>query len=224
MGKSRLVQVLHERLADERHSWLEVRGSAYHRNSAFHPVIELLEQALVLSREDSAEEKLAKLERALERVDFSLPEVLPLFTTLLSIPLPERYPPLQLSPEAQRRRTLESLVSWLFVQAQAQPMVLVAEDLHWIDPSTLEFFGMLLEQVPTVPVLLVLTFRPEFEPVVGNWVLVEQVKELVEGSRPRLISIVKTEEPLDDRLIRLVSAPEEEVGQSVAEIIRQNYG
>ncbi len=164
MGKSRLVQVLHERLADKRHSWLEVRGSAYHRNSALHPVIELLEQALLLSRDDSAEEKLAKLERALERVGFSLPEVLPLFTTLLSIPLPERYPPLQLSPEAQRRRTLESLVSWLFVLTEAQPMVLVVEDLHWIDPSTLEFFGMLLEQVPTVPLLGVLTFRPEFEP------------------------------------------------------------
>jgi tetratricopeptide (TPR) repeat protein len=163
MGKSRLVQVLHERLADERHSWLEVHCSAYHRNSAFHPVIELLEQALVLSRQDSAEEKLAKLEGALGRVGLAFPEVAPLFATLLSISLPERYPPLQQSPETQRRQTLESLAAWLFVLTEAQPMVLVVEDLHWIDPSTLEFLGLLLEQTPTIPLLLVLTFRPNFE-------------------------------------------------------------
>ncbi len=164
MGKSRLVQVLHERLADERHSWLEVRGSAYHQNSAFHLVIELLEQALLLSREDSAEEKVAKLEGALGRAGFPLSEVMPLFAALLSVPLPERYPPLLLSPEAQRQRTLEALVAWLFTLTQAQPMVLVVEDLHWIDPSTLKLFGMLLEQVPTGPLLLLLTFRPNFEP------------------------------------------------------------
>jgi class 3 adenylate cyclase/predicted ATPase len=164
IGKSRLVRILRERLADEAYSWLEARGSAYHQSSALHPVIELLEQVLRLGPEDSAEEKIARLEAALEQAGFSLPEVLPLFATLLSIPLPEGYPPLQLSPQAQRLRTLESLVAWLFRLSEAQRLVLVVEDLHWIDPSTLEFLGMLLEQVPTVPVLVLLTFRPEFEP------------------------------------------------------------
>ena len=164
IGKSRLVQAVRERLVDEPHSWLEARASAYHVNSALHPVIGLLEQALLLAREDSAEEKVAKLEAALGRAGFSVPEVLPLFATLLSVPLPERHPPLQLSPEAQRQRTLESLVAWLFTLTGAQPLVLVVEDLHWIDPSTLELLGMLLEQAPTVPVLLLLTFRPDFEP------------------------------------------------------------
>lgn len=164
IGKSRLVRALHERLADERHGWLEARGSAYHRNSAFYPVIELLEQVLRLRSEDPAEERIARLEDALAHAGFSLPEVLPLFATLLSVPLPERYPPPPLSPQAQRQRTLESLVAWVFGQSDAQPLVLVVEDLHWIEPSTQELLGMLLEQVPTVPVLLLLTFRPEFEP------------------------------------------------------------
>ena len=164
IGKSRLVQILHERLAEEPHTWLEARASAYHENSALYPVIELLEQALLLADEDSAKEKIAKLEAALERAGFSAPEVLPLFAALLSVPLPERDPPLQLSPQAQRQRTLESLVAWLFSLTGTQPLVLVVEDLHWIDPSTLELLGMLVEQVPAVPVLLLLTFRPDFEP------------------------------------------------------------
>jgi class 3 adenylate cyclase len=164
IGKSRLMMMLHERLAEGPYSWLEARGSAYHQNSALYPVIELLRQELLLGQEDSAEEKVAKLGAALEPAGLSVPEVLPLFATLLSVPLPERYPPLLLSPQAQRQRTLESLVQWLISLTRAQPMAFVVEDLHWIDPSTLELLGMLLEQLPTVPALLVLTFRPSFEP------------------------------------------------------------
>ncbi len=107
IGKSRLVQALRERLVDTPHTWLECRGSAYHQNSALYPVIGLLEQAFLLADEDSAEEKVAKLEAALGQAGFSLPEVLPLFATLLSVSLPERYPPLLLRPQAQRQRTLE---------------------------------------------------------------------------------------------------------------------
>jgi class 3 adenylate cyclase/predicted ATPase len=163
MGKSRLVQVLRERLEEEPHTWLDVSCSAYRGNSAFHPVVELLEKGLIFGGDDSSEVRLAKLERALRPAGFPLHELIPLFAPLMSIPLPERYPPVAVSPEAQRRRTLESLMAWLFSVSEQQPMVLVVEDLHWIDPSTLELLGMLVEQAPTVPVLLLLTFRPDFE-------------------------------------------------------------
>jgi tetratricopeptide (TPR) repeat protein len=162
IGKSRLVQLLHARLAEERHSWLECRSSRYHRSSAFRPIIELLEEALRFSTEDSPEEKVARLEAALDRAGFDACQTLPLLTTLLSLPLPDRYPPLFLSPEAQRQRTLELLANWLFSLTTEQAMVLVVEDLQWADPSSLELWGRLVEQVPTVPLLLVLTARPEF--------------------------------------------------------------
>jgi class 3 adenylate cyclase/predicted ATPase len=162
MGKSRLVQVLREELAEYPQSWLEIRCSPYHENNPLYPIIGLFEQVLLLSREDSADDRVAKLEAALGRAGFSLPKIFPLFANLLSIPLPERYPPLTLSPDAQRRMTLETLTTWLFAVAKQQPMILVAEDLQWIDPSSLELLGMLVEQAPTVPLLLLATFRPDF--------------------------------------------------------------
>ena len=130
MGKSRLLQVLRERLADHAHSWLECRCSPYHENSALYPIVELLEQGLVFTPEDSVADKIARLEAGLRYGGFSVPETLPLFTSLLSLPLPDDVPPLVLSPEAQRRKTLEALVTWFFALAAAQPMVLVVEDLQ----------------------------------------------------------------------------------------------
>ena len=162
MGKSRLVQVLREELAEDPQSWLELACSPYHENNPLHPLIASLEQLLNLSREDSADDRVAKLETGLSRAGFSLPKIFPLFANLLSIPLPERYPPLSLSPDAQRRMTLESITTWLFAVTKQQPMILVVEDLQWIDPSSLELLGMLIEQAPTAPLFLLATFRPGF--------------------------------------------------------------
>jgi class 3 adenylate cyclase/predicted ATPase len=158
MGKSRLVQELRDRIIDEPHLWLSGRCSSYHRNSAFHAVIDFLQRALHFEPDDNAKEKISKLERALVPA-----EAVPLFASLLSIPLPERYPPITLSPDAQRRKTLEALVDWLLALSEDTRVVLVLEDLQWSDPSTIAFLGMLLEQLPTAAFLTVLTHRPEFE-------------------------------------------------------------
>jgi tetratricopeptide (TPR) repeat protein len=91
-------------------------------------------------------------------------EAVPLFASLLSLRLPERYAPLEISPQLQRQRTLEALLGWLLALAEKQPLVLLVEDLHWIDPSSLEWLGLLIEQCPTASVLLLLTHRPDFEP------------------------------------------------------------
>jgi len=191
MGKSRLVQVLREELTEDPQSWLELRCSPYYENNPLHPIIALLEQVLFLSREDSAEDRVAKLEAALSRAGFSLPKIFPLFANLLSIPLPERYPHLSLSPDAQRRMTLEAITTWLFAVTKQQPMILVAEDLQWIDPSSLELLGMLVEQAPTAPLLLLATFRPGFvSPWTSHSHMVQltlnplsrkQVRRMVEG-------------------------------------------
>ena len=164
MGKSRLIEVLREHAADEPHTWNELRGSAYHQNSAFHPVIELIEQAVMFTETDSPEERVAKLARALGYSGFPTEEILLLVADFLGLPPPENLPPLALNPEARRRRILETFAVWPVALAQRQPMIMIAEDLHWYDTSSLEAVGMVIEQVPAAPILFIATFRPEFEP------------------------------------------------------------
>jgi len=161
VGKSRLLRTFRERMAD-RGWWLACYGSAYAGSSPFFPVIELLQRQW-LQPAASPEEELARLEDLLRRHDLPVAEMLPLFASLLSLPLPDDLPPLALSPEAQRKKTLEALVQLFLQAAENQPGVLVVEDLHWLDPSTLAWIGELLEALGRTPLLLILTFRPEFQ-------------------------------------------------------------
>jgi len=175
IGKSRLVRVLRERVAGEPQARVECRCSPYYQNSAFYPVIEHLQRLLQFRREDSPQEKLSKLEGALEGYGFSLKEVAPLFASLLSLSLPDRYPSLNLTPQRQKQKTLEALLAWLLKEAERQPVRFVMEDLHWVDPSTLEFLSLLIDQVPTARILALLTFRPEFRPPWGPRSHVSQI-------------------------------------------------
>jgi tetratricopeptide (TPR) repeat protein len=164
IGKSRLVHRLREKLRDTPHSWLECHTSPYTQSSALYPLIEMLEGALDFREEDSAEEKLGRLERGLAHVGLEPDEAVPLFASLLSLRLPERYARMEISPQLQRQKTLETLLAWVLALGEKQPLVLVVEDLHWIDPSTLEWLGLLIEECPTENVLLMMTHRPDFEP------------------------------------------------------------
>jgi class 3 adenylate cyclase len=164
IGKSRLVRVLTEQVADEGAPWLTLRCSPYHTHSAFYPVIEHLQRLLRWHRNASPEARLATLEQALQTARLPLAEVVPLVAALLSLPVPAHYPPLTLSPQRQKQQTQEVLVAWLLAEAAQQPVLAVWEDLHWADPSTLELLGLLLDQAPTARLLTVLTCRPEFQP------------------------------------------------------------
>jgi class 3 adenylate cyclase/predicted ATPase len=162
IGKSRLAYTLREHVASEGSLLFEARCSPYHQHSALYPLIEVLQRTLLLTRQDTDDEKVTKLERALSLYDMQ--ESLPLFTALLSLPTPSQYPPLTFTPQKQKERTLQALLQLLVAQAERQATVSVWEDLHWADPSSLEFLTLLLEQIPTTKLLLVLTFRPEFTP------------------------------------------------------------
>jgi class 3 adenylate cyclase/tetratricopeptide (TPR) repeat protein len=175
IGKSRLLQALHERTAGELLTWLECRCSPYHQNSAFYPVIDLLQRVFEFKREDSFEEKLRKLEVGALREAPLQPEVVPLFASLLSLPLPDRYPPLTLTPQRQKQKTQEAILAWLLALAAKQPLRFVMEDLHWADPSTLELLGLLIDQTPTAPILVLLSFRPDFRP---PWALRSHLTQL----------------------------------------------
>ena len=123
------------------------RCSPYHTNSAFYPVIEHVQRLFQFARDDPPATRLAKLERLLRTYSLPLEEVVPLFAALLSVPLPEgAYPALALTPQQQRQQTYDALLAWLWEEARRQPVLVVWEDLHWADPSTLENLGLLLDQ------------------------------------------------------------------------------
>ena len=164
IGKSRLVQVLRAHIADEPQFGAVFRCSPFYQNSAFYPIIDRLQRFLKLGRTDTPDTKLHKLTRVLALAGMTDQESIALLATLLSIPLPDDYPPLQLSPQKQKEKTLQTLVAWLQHMASQKPVRLEIEDLHWADPSTIELLGLLIDQVPSFRMLVLLTFRPEFTP------------------------------------------------------------
>jgi hypothetical protein len=164
IGKSRMIRTLRERLGDEPHTALSHYCSPHHTNSALYPMIELLERAARLDREAPPEAQLARLEAVLDLASDRLDEAVPLLAALLGMRTGERYPAPTLTPEMQKRRTLQALVDQLAALAARQPVLALYEDVHWIDPSTLELLGLVIERIRQLPVLALITFRPEFQP------------------------------------------------------------
>jgi len=175
IGKSRLVQELKEQVVQEDATRIEFRCSPYHQNSALYPVLEHLQRVLQFERGDSLEEKLRKLEVGAQHAAPLQTDTLPLLAALLSLPLPEGYPPLSLTPERQKQKTQEILVGWLVAEAEQKAVYSAWEDLHWADPSTLELLNLFLDQVPTTRILVLLTFRPEFTSPWGSRAYLSQM-------------------------------------------------
>lgn len=198
IGKSRLVQNLKARIATEPHTLLECRCSLYHQNSALYPVIDLLQRALRFEGGDGSAEKVHKLETTLSGYRLNPTETIPLLASLLSLALPsDRYPSLTLTAERQRQKTLEAVLTLFVELATQRPVLFVMEDLHWVDPSTLTFLSLLVDQAPTVRLFILFTCRPAFQvPWIARAHLTlitlsrlprHQVKQLVErvaGGKP----------------------------------------
>ncbi|MEO2003206.1 MAG: AAA family ATPase, partial [Candidatus Poribacteria bacterium] len=166
IGKSRLLWALKEHVALDAEAWLtECQCSAHHRNSALYPIIDLFETtALGFTRDDSTREKRDRLTGLLAQYGFDSAEALPLFGELFSIPPGEDAPPVNLTPAQKKVKVNEGFTRMLSIRASEQPVLFVVEDLHWADPSTLDLLAMLMDQVPSLPLLMVVTSRPEFEP------------------------------------------------------------
>src|SRR2546427_678555 len=165
IGKSRLVQMLKEHVANQPHVRWECRSSEYSQNSALYPMIDLFQRIFRFQAYESPDAKWKKLEHALSQYRLPLEESVPLFAPLLSVPMPENhYPPLNLSPQRQRQKTMETIVAILLELAERQPVLFILEDLHWTDPTTLEWLNLLIDQTPTASMLVLLTCRPHFQP------------------------------------------------------------
>jgi class 3 adenylate cyclase/predicted ATPase/energy-coupling factor transporter ATP-binding protein EcfA2 len=183
IGKSTLVHTLRRNIEHEADSRITFRCSAHHQNSPLRPLSEYLGRILGFSREDTPESKLVKLERMLEGYRFANDETVCLLADLLAIPIPEdRHPALELSPRQQRQRTHDALAAWLIEETRRHPVLVVMEDVHWADPSSLEVIGLLVEQAPTARMLIVLTYRPEFVP---PWPMRSHISLLVLTRLPR---------------------------------------
>ncbi len=164
IGKSRLAQSLLEQLAGEPHTRLRSFCSPHHQDSALYPTITQLERAAGFRREDTTHQRLDKLGALLAQATNDLGEAAPLLAVLLSIATVERYPPLNLTPQKQKEKTLQALVAQVEGLAARQPVLMLFEDAHWSDPTSLELLDLIIDRVPALPVLLIITFRPEFTP------------------------------------------------------------
>jgi class 3 adenylate cyclase/tetratricopeptide (TPR) repeat protein len=166
IGKSRLVEVLKEQVAAEPQAWLTpCQCSPYYQHTALYPIIDLLERVVLhFEREESPQQRLSKLEGFLVQYGLPLAEAMPLFAALLSLPLSADSTPLTLSPEQQKQQTLHALLTILLRIAAQQPVLFIMEDLHWVDPSTLELLSLLVDQGPTARIFALFTCRPDFRP------------------------------------------------------------
>ena len=163
IGKSRLTAALMEAISSEPHTRLRNFCSPQHTDSALYPTIGQIERAARFTRDDTPQAKLDKLDALLAQTSTSAPDAA-LFVELLSLPNDGRYPALALVPQQRRQKTFEVLVSQVASLSRQNPMVMILEDTHWIDPTSLELFGHIVNRIPSLRVLLIVTFRPEFEP------------------------------------------------------------
>jgi class 3 adenylate cyclase/predicted ATPase len=163
LGKSRITAGLEERLHAEPHLRLRYFCSPYHQDAALFPFIDQLGRAAGFASDDMPAAKLEKLEAVLA---LAAPpeEDVALLADLMSLPGSERYPLPNLSPQRKKERTLEALIRQLEGLACRQPVVMVFEDAHWIDPTSRELLDLVVERVRSLPALLIVTFRPEFQP------------------------------------------------------------
>jgi hypothetical protein len=163
LGKSRLIAALNQRLRTEPHLRLRYFCSPYHQDSALYPFVEQLGRAAGFARDDVAAAKLDKLEALLARA--ALPDKdVAFLADLMSLPASERHPLPNLSSQRRKERSLEALIRQLESLAHRRPVLMVFEDAHWVDPTSRELLDLIVERVRRLPVLLIVTFRPEFQP------------------------------------------------------------
>jgi hypothetical protein len=168
IGKSRLTAALMERLVNEPHTRLRYFCSPQHTDSALYPIISQLERAAGFVHDDSPKAKLDKLAALLAQTSTSKQDAA-LFAEMLSLPNDGRYPVLELTSEQRRQKTLEALVSQIEALTWRNPMLMIFEDAHWTDPTSLEVFGRVVDRVRGLHALLIVTFRPDFDaPWIGR--------------------------------------------------------
>ena len=167
IGKSRLVRAGLDTLAAESHETITYCCAPNAVTSAFFPIIDHIQRDLKFEPDEGSDAQLRKLESALTALSLPTKEAVPFLAPLLSLQTRSEGQAADLSAPARKQKTMEWLLRWVLAQAERRPLLIAVEDAHWADASTIDFIGLLLDQLPTSPILLVLTFRPEFRPPWG---------------------------------------------------------
>jgi len=163
VGKSRILRGFQERIKGELRNRILYFCSPYHQNTALQPSVEQFGRALRFQKDDTTAQKLDKLDQALTELSLPLREFAPVLASLLSLTTAGRYPPLALPPGEAMTKTLEALVTIVEKMASQDPVLMIVEDVHCVDASTRELLNHLVERVAHIPILLVITYRLEFE-------------------------------------------------------------
>ncbi|HEY3679053.1 MAG TPA: AAA family ATPase, partial [Bradyrhizobium sp.] len=182
IGKSRITETVMERLSGEPHTRLREFCSPHHQDIALYPSLTQLERAAGFRRDDTDGQRLTRLQAVLAVAADDVGEALPLLASLLSIPTGDRYSALNISPQRRKAATLQALISQIVGLTKRQPVLLVVEDAHWADPTSLELFELIVAQISSLPLLAIVTFRPEFVP---PWIGRSQVTLISLNRLPR---------------------------------------
>lgn len=225
IGKSRVVEALRERIAGTPHTLLRYQCSPHYFNTALHPVIEHIERAAGIGREDAPSIKLAKLS-AWPGAAPDSSEAVALLGALLSIPPDPRFPLPGLSAQRQKERTFGVLLDFMRALAAVRPLLLVFEDAHWIDPTTQEFLTLLIERVREMRAFVIITFRPDYSPPWRQMPFIEHLE--LAGLSPEhamgLARHVAGERRLSEKLIEEVVGKTDGVPLFVEEFTRAVLG
>jgi class 3 adenylate cyclase/predicted ATPase len=191
IGKSRLTAALLDSLAPEPHTRLRYFCSPQHTDSALSPIIGQMERAAGLLHDDTPEQKLDKLDALLAQTSTSIQNAA-LIAEMLSLPNDGRYPALELTPQQRRQKMLEALTAQMKTLSRQKPVLMIFEDAQWADPTSLEAFGRVVDRIRTLKVLLLVTFRPEFDaPWVGRpYVTTLTINRLAEHEASAMIDRV----------------------------------
>jgi len=222
IGKSRITLTLRERIGSEPHTYVSYQCSPYHRNSALYPVIEQIRRVARFDRQDSDDRKLDKLEAVVDRTVSDSGEAVALLAGLLSLSTDGRYPALEMSPQGQKEAGIAAVVDQIEARAVRGPVLVSFQDLHWIDPTSLEFLDLLVERARNIPVLVLAAFRPEFT---APWTGQSHVTSLSLNrlSRKRCLELVEgitTGKPLPDSLVDQIVAKTDGVPLFVEELTK----
>lgn len=209
IGKSRLTQMLKEHVANQPDAWLTpCQCSPYHQSTSMYPYIDLIDRVVLkIERHESPRERLKKLEGMLVQYGFHLPDALPVFGPFHSLPPEAGYEPSQLDPAQQRRSYMDSMLRILDERSKKQPLLFVVEDLHWVDPTTLETLTELLGRIKGHKMLALFTCRPDFTPPWGQHPQLHQITlQRLDAEKTRTICM---------RVARGKELPEEVVQQII---------
>jgi class 3 adenylate cyclase/predicted ATPase len=222
IGKSRIMQELRERLEAEPHTRMRYQCSPYHTSSALYPVVQQLEFAAGFAAQDTPEQRLEKLEHLLAQTASPHSSKLALLAALLSISTGDRYPSLDLAPQEQKDRTLRALIEQLEAHSAQQPVFIVFEDVHWIDPTTTELVDLMVDVIQGLRVLLLITFRPDFECPWSSYphATALALNRLTRSQTEALILHVADDTPLPDDVVDQIVAKTDGIPLFVEELTK----